>query len=56
MQYAKSVSTRIISRQKLTAYGSDLVIDTQLYRSIVGALQYATITHPEITHSVNKVC
>jgi histone deacetylase 1/2 len=27
-----------------------------MYRSVVGALQYATITHPEIAYSVNKVC
>lgn len=27
-----------------------------LYRSIVGAFQYATITRPKIAFSVNKVC
>ena len=27
-----------------------------MYRSIVDALQYATITRPEISFSVNKVC
>ncbi|XP_062103938.1 uncharacterized mitochondrial protein AtMg00810-like [Humulus lupulus] len=42
--------------QKLTAYGSDPVRDIHLYRSTVGALQYATITIPEISYSVNKVC
>lgn len=30
--------------------------DPSLYRSLVGALQYATITRPEIAFSVNKVC
>ena len=30
--------------------------DPSAYRSIVGALQYATITRPEISFSVNKVC
>ena len=28
----------------------------QFYTSIVGALQYITITRPEISFSVNKVC
>ena len=27
-----------------------------MYRSVVGALQYATITRPDIAYSVNKVC
>lgn len=30
--------------------------DPKLYRSIIGALQYATIAQPEITYNVNKVC
>ncbi|KAH0645844.1 hypothetical protein KY284_033728 [Solanum tuberosum] len=30
--------------------------DPSLYRSIVGALQYATITRPKIYFSVNRVC
>jgi histone deacetylase 1/2 len=30
--------------------------DTSHYRSIVGALQYLTITRPDITFAVNKAC
>jgi len=30
--------------------------DPYMYRSVVGALQYATLTRPEISFSVNKVC
>ena len=32
------------------------VPNPQFYRSIVGALQYVTITRPELSYSVNKVC
>lgn len=31
-------------------------LDVQFYRSIVGSLQYLTITKPEISHAVNYVC
>jgi histone deacetylase 1/2 len=30
--------------------------DSSQYRSIVGALQYLTLTHPDLSFSVNKVC
>lgn len=56
MRYAKSVTRPMSSGQKLTAYGSDPVTNIRPYRSIIGALQYATITMPEIKYSVNKVC
>ncbi|KAJ9552510.1 hypothetical protein OSB04_016555 [Centaurea solstitialis] len=36
--------------------GGDPMNNPALYRSIVGALQYVTITRPEIAYSVNRVC
>ena len=36
--------------------GGDPLSDTQLYRSTVGALQYVTITRPEIAYYLNRVC
>lgn len=30
--------------------------DPHTYRSLVGALQYVTLTKPEIAYSVNKLC
>ena len=56
MQFAKLVSAPMTHGLRLTAYGSDPVQSPQLYRSIVSALQYVTITWPEIAYNVNQVC
>ena len=56
MKFAKSSGTPMTSGLKLSAYGSDPVENGQLYRSIVGALQYVTITRPEISYCVNRMC
>ena len=41
---------------KLSKLRDDVFDDATLYRSIVGAFQHATITSPDITFCVNKVC
>lgn len=56
MQYANGLTTPMTSGEKLSAQGSDPIQHPQLYRSLVGALQYITITRPEISNAVNKVC
>lgn len=33
-----------------------LPVDASEFRSIVGALQYLTLTRPEIAHAVNLLC
>jgi hypothetical protein len=33
-----------------------ILVDATNYRSIVGALQYITLTRPDLTHAVNLVC
>ena len=38
MEFAKGISTLMTSGQVLTGYGSDLVHNLQLYRSVLGAL------------------
>ena len=56
MEAAKSCPTPMTAGLKLTSYGSTSVDNPHLYRSVVGALQYVTITRPELSYSVNKVC
>jgi len=56
MLECNSINTHMVSSCKLSKIGSDTFSDPSLYRSVVGSLQYATITRPEIAYSVNKVC
>ncbi|XP_016900879.1 uncharacterized mitochondrial protein AtMg00810-like [Cucumis melo] len=46
----------MVSGPLLSAFQGEPFHDVHLYRSVVGALQYATLTHPEISYSVNKAC
>ena len=55
MHNANGINTPIISGQQLTTSGSGIVKDVKLYRSVVGALQYVTITRPKISFYVNQV-
>nr|KYP63343.1 hypothetical protein KK1_017912 [Cajanus cajan] len=56
MEGSNPISSPMISGCKLSKTGSEKFLDVSLYRSVVGALQYATITRPEINFSINKVC
>jgi histone deacetylase 1/2 len=58
MEHCKPVATPLSVSEKLSAYvGNPLgPEDATKYRSIVGALQYLTLTRPDISFSVNKVC
>ncbi|CAL8083411.1 unnamed protein product [Prunus armeniaca] len=42
--------------QKLSAYDGEPHDSPDLYRSVVGALQYLTITRPDLSYAVNQVC
>lgn len=55
MVEAKGISTPLPGVLKLSKHRSDYMEDPTHYRSIVGALQYITMTRPEISYSVNKV-
>jgi histone deacetylase 1/2 len=54
----KPVSTHLSVSEKLLAFeGTPLgANDATQYRSIVGALQYLTLTRPDISFPVNKIC
>uniref|UniRef100_A0A2N9J2H1 Reverse transcriptase Ty1/copia-type domain-containing protein n=1 Tax=Fagus sylvatica TaxID=28930 RepID=A0A2N9J2H1_FAGSY len=55
MQDAKPVSSPIASSTSLTAYEGPSFPDHTLYRSTVGALQYLSLTRPDIAFAINKL-
>jgi histone deacetylase 1/2 len=58
MQHCKSVSTPLSTSEKLSVQDGEQLgpADVTRFCSIVGALQYLTLTRPDISFSVNKVC
>jgi hypothetical protein len=58
MKHCKPISTPLSTSEKLSAHVGVALgpNDATRYRSIVGGLQYLTLTRPDLTFSVNKVC
>ncbi|KAK1604948.1 hypothetical protein QYE76_028621 [Lolium multiflorum] len=58
MQLCKTVVTPLSVSEKLSLTDGELLSseDSTRYRSIVGAMQYITLTRPDISFSVIKVC
>jgi histone deacetylase 1/2 len=58
MTGCSGVPTPLSSSEKITAQDGDMLgpEDSTNYRSMVGALQYLTLTRPDISFAVNKVC
>jgi histone deacetylase 1/2 len=58
MHHSKPVNMPLSSVEKLSAVeGQKLGLeDSTNYRNIVGAMQYLTLTRPDISFAVNKVC
>ncbi|XP_043687786.1 uncharacterized mitochondrial protein AtMg00810-like [Telopea speciosissima] len=52
----KPISTAMSPSQSLSRLGGTPMDDPTLYRSVVGGLQYATLTRPDISFAINKVC
>lgn len=55
MTGCKPCNTPMATSPTLSHLDSQLFEEPHLYRSVVGALQYATITRPDISFAVNKV-
>jgi len=55
MSGAKPISTPMAVSPALSKYDGDPLPDPFLFRSVVGALQYVTITRPDIAFAVNRV-
>ena len=53
MVVAKPLPTPAISRKVLSKSNGDPMDNPTMYRSTVGALQYVTITRPEISYMVS---
>lgn len=56
MTSCKPATTPTAPNSRLSLYEGDLLSDATEYRSMVGGLQYLTLTRPDITFSVNQVC
>lgn len=58
MSNCKPCSTPLSTSEKLSLFEGTSLGDHDVtqYRSIVGALQYFTLTRPDIAFLVNKVC
>jgi histone deacetylase 1/2 len=58
MIHCKPVSSPLSTSEKLSRYEGTALgpKDSTNYRSVVGALQYLTLTRPDISFAVNKVC
>lgn len=56
MSTANPMKTPMVSTAKLTAHDTNEADNPSLYRSLVGGLQYVTVTQPDAAYAVNRVC
>lgn len=53
---AKPVTSPMASSSTLSAFPGDPMEDPSLYRSTIGSLQYLSLTCPDLSFAVNRVC
>ncbi|RVW32897.1 Retrovirus-related Pol polyprotein from transposon RE2 [Vitis vinifera] len=56
MAGAKPLASPTVASTKLSSTNRELLSDSSTYRHIIGALQYCTITRPDISYVVNQLC
>jgi hypothetical protein len=56
MDKAKPVASPMSTIAQLSLFNGDSFSDMTLYRIVVGSLQYLSLTRPDISFAVNKVC
>ncbi|VAI75072.1 unnamed protein product [Triticum turgidum subsp. durum] len=56
MLNCKPVATPVDTKAELSALDGSPAPDDPFYRSIVGALQYLTLTRPDLQYAVQQVC
>ncbi|KAF5460611.1 hypothetical protein F2P56_020469 [Juglans regia] len=56
MAGAKPLASPTVAGTKLSRTKGELLYDPSTYRQIIGALQYCTITRPDISYAINQLC
>ncbi|KAI3697752.1 hypothetical protein L6452_30849 [Arctium lappa] len=56
MEDCKPSSTPVDTSPKMSATSGELLPDGTHYRQLAGALQYLTITRPDLTYAVQQIC
>lgn len=56
MTHANPISSSMVVATHLSKFDSYSLDNLTIFRSIVGSLQYISLTKPDISFSVNKVC
>jgi hypothetical protein len=56
MSDCHSVATPVDTQAKLSGSDGDPLADATEYRSLAGALQYLTLTRPDISYAVQQIC
>jgi hypothetical protein len=56
MANCKPIATPVDTKPKLSAIEGAKLANPSLYRSLAGALQYLTVTRPDLSYAVEQVC